>query len=60
MKQFGYNAYERIERTNLTFHRPICVTGPESDKVATLIADQPQFSLCESFEQILGVCSKVL
>ena len=59
-RHFGCDAYERVERKECAFNRPLCVSGPDSDRVAKLIAEsQTGFSLCESIEQILEVCSKV-
>ncbi len=58
--QFGCDAYERVERSDSLFKRPLCVTGPDSDSVAELVSGKPQFNLCENFEQMLGICSQVL
>ncbi len=57
--QFGCDAYERVERSDSLFKRPLCVTGPDSDRVAELVSGKPQFNLCENFEQMLGICLQV-
>ena len=57
--QFGCDAYERVDRMDVAFRRPLLVLGPKSDKVAELIAKGSRYTLCKTFEQVLETCSKV-
>lgn len=58
-KQFGCDAYEQLERIDPTFQRPLCITGPNSDKVAQFIAETPSFNFCNNLVDVLATCSKV-
>ena len=58
-KQFGCDAYERVERSDVVFCRPVCLVGPGSDNVADIISIEDGYTHCESVEQVLAVCVKV-
>ena len=58
-KQFGCEAYERVERSDVVFRRPVCIVGPGSDNVADIICKEDGYTRCESVEEVLAVCAKV-
>ena len=59
-KQFGCEAYERVERSDVVFFcRPVCIVGPGGDNVADIISKEDGYIHCESVEQVLAVCVKV-
>ena len=57
-KQFGCEAYERVERSDVVFRRPVCIVGPGGDNVADIISKEDGYTRCESVEEVLAVCAK--
>ena len=58
-KQFGCEAYERVEHAVVVFCHPVCIVGPGSDNVADIISKEDGYTHCESVEQVLAVCVEV-
>ena len=58
-KQHGRDAYERVERSDVMFHRPVCLLGPDSSTISKELSKKSDFSLCSNVEEVLEVCARV-
>lgn len=57
-KQLGRDAYERVERSDVMFHRPVCLLGPDSSTISKELSKKSSFSLCSNVEEVLEVCAR--